>query len=44
MHRSPANPSNKTRIIYTFHMIEGAKGVKFDERNWLAILMSVELS
>ena len=34
MHRSPPNPSDKTRIIYTFHMIEGAKGVKYDEKNW----------
>lgn len=34
MHKSPPNPSDKTRIIYTFHMIEGAKGVKYDERNW----------
>ncbi|WWD19605.1 hypothetical protein CI109_104067 [Kwoniella shandongensis] len=35
MHRSPPNPSDKTRIIYTFHMIEGGKGVKYDEKNWL---------
>ncbi|WVQ84482.1 hypothetical protein IAT38_006634 [Cryptococcus sp. DSM 104549] len=35
MHRSPPNPSDKTRIIYTFHMIEGGKEVKYDERNWL---------
>ncbi|WVQ74240.1 hypothetical protein IAR50_003837 [Cryptococcus sp. DSM 104548] len=35
MHKSPPNPSDKTRIIYTFHMIEGGKGVKYDEKNWL---------
>jgi ectoine hydroxylase-related dioxygenase (phytanoyl-CoA dioxygenase family) len=33
MHRSPPNPSDKTRMIYTFHMIEG--GAKYDEKNWL---------
>lgn len=35
MHRSPPNPSDKTRIIYTFHMIDGAKGFTYDEKNWL---------
>lgn len=34
MHKSPPNPSEKTRTIYTFHMIEGGKGVVYDERNW----------
>ncbi|KAK1922113.1 hypothetical protein DB88DRAFT_381990 [Papiliotrema laurentii] len=35
MHRSPPNPSDKSRVIYTFHMIEGAEGYTYDERNWL---------
>lgn len=35
MHKSPPNPSDKSRLIYTFHMIEGGNGVKYDERNWL---------
>ncbi|KAL1408540.1 hypothetical protein Q8F55_005352 [Vanrija albida] len=35
MHRSPPNPSERTRMIYTFHMIEGADGWVYDERNWL---------
>lgn len=35
MHRSPPNPSERTRIIYTFHMIEGADGFVYDEKNWL---------
>ncbi|EIW72106.1 hypothetical protein TREMEDRAFT_70626 [Tremella mesenterica DSM 1558] len=33
MHRSPPNPSDSSRLIYTFHMIEGK--AKYDERNWL---------
>ena len=33
-HQSPHNLSEKTRFIYTFHMIEGAKGSVYDERNW----------
>jgi hypothetical protein len=33
MHRSPPNPSDKTRMIYTFHMIEG--GAEYDAKNWL---------
>lgn len=33
-HQSPHNLSEKTRFIYTFHMIEGAKGTVYDERNW----------
>lgn len=33
MHRSPPNLSDKTRIIYTFHMIEGT--CRYDEKNWL---------
>ncbi|WVW86172.1 hypothetical protein I302_108213 [Kwoniella bestiolae CBS 10118] len=35
MHKSPPNLSDKTRFIYTFHMIEGAEGTKYDEKNWL---------
>ncbi|WVR07694.1 hypothetical protein IAU60_004736 [Kwoniella sp. DSM 27419] len=35
MHKSPPNPSDKSRLIYTFHMIEGGKGYKYDDRNWL---------
>ena len=42
MHRSPPNPSDKTRIIYTFHMIEGGKGVKFDKKNWRVVPSEVE--
>lgn len=34
MHRSPPNPSDKSRLIYTFHMIEGGKGYVYDEKNW----------
>ncbi|GFZ48739.1 hypothetical protein JCM24511_06488 [Saitozyma sp. JCM 24511] len=35
MHRSPPNPSDKSRVIYTFHMIEGGEGHVYDEKNWL---------
>ncbi|WWC91693.1 uncharacterized protein L201_006639 [Kwoniella dendrophila CBS 6074] len=35
MHKSPPNHSDKTRFIYTFHMIEGGKGTIYDEKNWL---------
>ncbi|WWD03511.1 hypothetical protein V865_001563 [Kwoniella europaea PYCC6329] len=35
MHKSPPNHSDKTRFIYTFHMIEGAQGTVYDEKNWL---------
>lgn len=35
MHRSPPNPSDKTRLIYTFHMIDGSDGITYDEKNWL---------
>ncbi|WWC72000.1 uncharacterized protein I206_105959 [Kwoniella pini CBS 10737] len=34
MHKSPPNLSDKTRFIYTFHMIEG-EGAIYDEQNWL---------
>lgn len=31
-HMSPPNLSDKTRFIYTYHMIEGS--AKYDEKNW----------
>ncbi|KAK8088078.1 phytanoyl- dioxygenase protein [Apiospora hydei] len=34
LHKSEKNLSQKGRIIYTFHVIEG-EGTKYDERNWL---------
>jgi len=34
LHKSEKNVSQKGRIIYTFHVIEGADAV-YDERNWL---------
>jgi len=34
LHKSERNLSQKGRIIYTFHIIEG-QGAKYDERNWL---------
>jgi phytanoyl-CoA hydroxylase len=33
LHKSEKNTSNKSRNIYTFHVIEGEE--KYDERNWL---------
>jgi hypothetical protein len=35
LHKSEKNVSQKGRIIYTFHVVEGAEGSKYDERNWL---------
>ncbi|KAL2139643.1 hypothetical protein VTI28DRAFT_4891 [Corynascus sepedonium] len=35
LHKSEKNTSQKGRIIYTFHVIEGGEGFKYDERNWL---------
>ncbi|KAL2259478.1 hypothetical protein VTK26DRAFT_6833 [Humicola hyalothermophila] len=35
LHKSERNLSQKGRIIYTFHVIEGGEGYKYDERNWL---------
>ncbi|KAK4152919.1 hypothetical protein C8A00DRAFT_44103 [Chaetomidium leptoderma] len=35
LHKSERNLSQKGRIIYTFHVIEGAEGFEYDERNWL---------
>ncbi|KAI3334240.1 phytanoyl-CoA dioxygenase [Ustulina deusta] len=34
LHKSEKNTSQKGRIIYTFHVIEG-EGTTYDERNWL---------
>lgn len=34
LHKSEKNLSQKGRIIYTFHVIEG-QDAKYDERNWL---------
>lgn len=34
LHKSERNTSQKGRIIYTFHVIEG-QGTVYDERNWL---------
>lgn len=34
LHKSEKNVSQKGRIIYTFHVIEG-EGAVYDERNWL---------
>ncbi|KAK6951264.1 hypothetical protein Daesc_007795 [Daldinia eschscholtzii] len=34
LHKSEKNLSQKGRIIYTFHVIEG-EGTKYDVRNWL---------
>jgi phytanoyl-CoA hydroxylase len=34
LHKSEKNVSQKGRIIYTFHVIEG-EGAAYDERNWL---------
>jgi phytanoyl-CoA hydroxylase len=35
LHKSEANTSDKGRIIYTFHVIDGEE--EYDERNWLQI-------
>lgn len=35
LHKSEKNLSQKGRIIYTFHVIEGAEGFEYDKRNWL---------
>ncbi|KAK3903131.1 hypothetical protein C8A05DRAFT_33130 [Staphylotrichum tortipilum] len=35
LHKSEQNLSSKGRIIYTFHVIEGAEGWEYDGRNWL---------
>ncbi len=35
LHKSERNTSQKGRIIYTFHIIEGGEGYEYDARNWL---------
>lgn len=35
LHKSEKNLSQKGRIIYTFHVIEGGDGRTYDRRNWL---------
>ncbi len=35
LHKSEKNLSQKGRIIYTFHIIEGDDVAEYDERNWL---------
>lgn len=34
LHKSEKNTSQKGRIIYTFHVIEG-EGATYDDKNWL---------
>jgi ectoine hydroxylase-related dioxygenase (phytanoyl-CoA dioxygenase family) len=35
LHKSEKNTSDRSRFAYTFHVIEGAEGWEYDERNWL---------
>lgn len=35
LHMSEKNTSPRSRFAYTFHVIEGADGWDYDERNWL---------
>jgi len=35
LHKSERNTGEKSRFAYTFHVIEGAEGWEYDERNWL---------
>lgn len=35
LHTSERNTGEKSRFAYTFHVIEGADGWEYDERNWL---------
>lgn len=35
LHKSEKNTSPNSRFAYTFHVIEGADGWDYDERNWL---------
>lgn len=35
LHKSEKNTSERSRYAYTFHVIEGGEGWKYDERNWL---------
>ncbi|ORX69134.1 phytanoyl-CoA dioxygenase family protein [Linderina pennispora] len=42
LHRSSHNHSDKSRWIYTFHIIEG--GYEYDDRNWLQMPADRELT
>ncbi|OJD11369.1 hypothetical protein AJ78_07849 [Emergomyces pasteurianus Ep9510] len=35
LHQSERNTSERSRFAYTFHVIEGAEGWTYDEKNWL---------
>ncbi|KAE8152278.1 phytanoyl-CoA dioxygenase family protein [Aspergillus avenaceus] len=35
LHKSERNTSERSRYAYTFHVIEGADGWVYDDRNWL---------
>ena len=35
LHKSERNTSGRSRFVYTFHVIEGAGGWIYDDRNWL---------
>ncbi|PWY90923.1 phytanoyl-CoA dioxygenase family protein [Aspergillus heteromorphus CBS 117.55] len=35
LHKSEKNTGPRSRFAYTFHVIEGAEGWVYDERNWL---------
>ncbi|KAJ5909466.1 hypothetical protein N7504_004109 [Penicillium tannophilum] len=35
LHKSEKNTSERSRYAYTFHVIEGAEGWEYDQRNWL---------
>ncbi|RAL06083.1 phytanoyl-CoA dioxygenase family protein [Aspergillus ibericus CBS 121593] len=35
LHKSERNTGDRSRFAYTFHVIEGAEGWTYDERNWL---------
>ncbi|KAH7335974.1 hypothetical protein B0J17DRAFT_668577 [Rhizoctonia solani] len=44
LHKSERNTSQNTRFAYTFHMIESAPRVRYDERNWLQPTTSTSFS
>ncbi|CAE7145292.1 unnamed protein product [Rhizoctonia solani] len=44
LHKSERNTSQNTRFAYTFHMIESAPKVRYDERNWLQPAASMPFS
>ncbi|CAE6481551.1 unnamed protein product [Rhizoctonia solani] len=44
LHKSERNTSQNTRFAYTFHMIESAPKVRYDERNWLQPAASMSFS